>query len=107
MIALGMEPFAEIAYQECAIPINASLSVMVAPTAYIPGLNGRLNAICDRQNRRYLCADKIAANGDQAQPMPFDVSRLFEVEDAQGLKFEMSVKVISGRTSLLEYRRLA
>ena len=73
-------------------------------TGYIPGLNGRLSPILDTLNRKYLYADNIAVDGGQQQPVSFEVDKPFELEDAQGSKFEVSVKLISGRTSLLEYR---
>ena len=82
-------------------------SVVVHSTGYIPGLNGRLNPILDRQNRRYLYADNIAVDGGKAQPVPFEVDRSFELEDAQAARFQVTVKLISGRTALLEYRKLA
>ena len=82
-------------------------SVVVHSTGYIPGLNGRLNPILDRQNRRYLYADNIAVDGGKTQPVPFEVDRSFELEDAQAARFQVTVKLISGRTALLEYRKLA
>ena len=81
-------------------------SVILHSTGYIPGLNGRLNPILDTLNRKYMYADNVAVNGGQQQPVSFEVDKPFELEDAQGSKFEVSVKLISGRTSLLEYRRI-
>ena len=80
---------------------------MVAPARSMSGLNGWLNAISDRQHCGYPCTDTFGANGDQAQLVPFDLTRRFEVGDAQGVKFEIFGRVISGRPSLLECRRLA
>ena len=80
-------------------------SVIVQSTGYIPGLNGRLNPILDTGNRMYLYADNIAVNSGAQQPTTFEVDRPFMLEDAQGTVFEVTVRLISGRTALLEYRR--
>ena len=82
-------------------------SVIMHATGYIPGLSGRLNPILDTSKRMYLYADNIAVNGGQGQPATFEVDRPFKLEDAQGAIFEVTVKLISGRTTLLEYRKLA
>lgn len=102
MIALGMEALSGIADPRCTFPANVSFLLMVASDWHITGLNGRLNAILDGKNARHPCAGNIALNRDQLQSGPFDLSRPFEVEDAQDAKFEMPVKVLSGRTSFVE-----
>ena len=89
------------------MPISRYIgSLIVHSTGHIPGLNGRLNPILDTSNRTYLYADNIAINGDQVQPTTFVVNEPFELEDAQGNRFEVCVKLIVGRTALLEYRQL-
>ena len=94
------------------LPVRLSLtrnigSVLVHSTGYIPGLNGRLNPILDRQDRRYLYADNVAINRGELQPVRFETNVPFELEDAQGTKFKATVKLISGRTALLDYQKLA
>ena len=81
-------------------------SLIVHSTGHIPGLNGRLNPILDTSNRTYLYADNISINDGQAQPTTFVVNEPFELEDAQGSRFEVCVKLIVGRTALLDYRQL-
>ena len=89
------------------IPIGRYVgSLIIHSTGHIPGLNGRLNPILDTSNRTYLYADNIAINGGQAQPTTFVVNEPFELEDAQGSRFEVYVKLIVGRTALIEYRQL-
>ena len=89
------------------IPIGRYVgSLIIHSTGHIPGLNGRLNPILDTSNRTYLYADNIAINGGQAQPTAFVVNEPFELEDAQGSRFEVYVKLIVGRTALIEYRQL-
>ena len=89
------------------MPISRDIgSLIVHSTGHISGLNGRLNPILDTSNRTYLYADNIAINGGQAQPTTFVVNKPFELEDAQGTRFEVRVKLIASRTSLLEYRQL-
>lgn len=82
-------------------------SLIIHSTGHIPGLNGRLNPILDTSNRTYLYADNISMNGEHKQPYSFAPNVPFELEDASGAKFEVEVKLIYGRTSLLEYRQLA
>ena len=94
------------------LPVRLSLSrnigsVLVHSTGYIPGLNGRLNPILDRQDRRYLYADNVAINRGELQPVRFETNVPFELEDALGTKFKATVKLISGRTALLDYQKLA
>lgn len=92
------------------VPVRMPLSrgvgsVIIHSTGYIPGLNGRLNPILDTSNRTYLYADNIAVSGGQQQPATFGFGKPFDLEDAHGNNFEVTVKLISGRTSLLEYRK--
>ena len=81
-------------------------SIIIHSTGYIPGLNGRLNPILDTSNRAYLYADNIAIDGGKTQPVTFSIDRPFKLEDAQGSRFEVCVKLIAGRTSLIDYRQL-
>jgi len=81
-------------------------SLIIHSTGYIPGLRGRLNPILDTSNRTYLYADNIAVNGGEQQPATFKINEPFELEDAIGARFEVTVKLIAGRTSLLQYRKL-
>ena len=82
-------------------------SLIVHETGHIPGLSGRLNPILDTSNRTYLYAENISMNGEHKQPYNFVPNILFELEDAQGAKFEVDIKLIYGRTTLLDYRQLA
>ena len=81
-------------------------SVIIQSTGYIRGLAGRLNPILDTSNRMYLYADNVAINGGLNQPASFSVDSAFELEDAGGAKFEVTVRFIHAKTSLLEYTRL-
>lgn len=81
-------------------------SIIIHSTGSIPGLSGRLNPILDTLNRTYLYADNIAIAGGKPQPTKFVVNEPIELEDAQGSRFEVIVKIIAGRTSLIEYRKL-
>jgi hypothetical protein len=80
-------------------------SLVIDSTGYIPGLAGRLNPILDTSNRTYLYADNIAINGGAAQPACFEVNEPFELEDANGMVTFVTVRLIAGRTSLLQYLR--
>ena len=103
-----IENFREDGEIDIRLPISRYVgSLIIHSTGYIPGLNGRLNPILDASNRTYLYADNIAINGGQVQPTTFVVNEPFKLEDAQGSKFEVNVKLIIGRTALLEYRQLA
>lgn len=82
-------------------------SKIINSTGYIPGLNGRLNPILDPHNRTYLYADNIAVNGGQQQPVTFEIDRPLELEDSLGSIFSVTIKIIRGRTSLLQYSRSA
>jgi hypothetical protein len=80
-------------------------SLVIESTGYIPGLAGQLHPILDTTNRTYLCAENIAINGSAAQPAAFRVNEPFELEDANGVVTFVTVKLIAGRTSLLQYLR--
>jgi hypothetical protein len=58
----------------------------------------------DTSNRTYLYADNIAIGG-ASQPTTFRVNEPFELEDANGVVTFVTVKLIAGRTSLLQYLR--
>lgn len=81
-------------------------STIVHGTGYIQGLSGRLNPILDTSNRTYLYANNVAIDGGKNQPAGFSIGTPFELQDAKGSKFRVSVKFIQARTSLLEYTRL-
>ena len=102
-----MEKISDGRNVDIRIPIGRNMgSLVIHSTGHIPGLNGRLNPILDTSNRTYLYADNIAINGGQAQPTTFVVNEPFELEDAQGSRFEVRVKLIVARTTLLDYRQL-
>lgn len=82
-------------------------SLVVDSTGYIPGLKGRLSPILDTSNRTYIYADNIAVNGGVQQPATFQINEPFELEDANGVVTFVTVKLIAGRTSLLQYLRPA
>lgn len=81
-------------------------SIIIESTGYIPGLDGRLNPILDSLNRMYLYADKISIEGGRKQPAGFTLNQPFEVEDAQGNRFELRVVAIRAASTLIEYTRL-
>jgi hypothetical protein len=88
------------------VPRSENLgSLIVHSTGYIDGLEGRLNPILDTSNRTYLYADNIAINGGLQQPATVVVDEPFELEDCHGTVFIVSVKLIFGRTTLLQYLR--
>ena len=88
------------------VPRSENLgSLIVHSTGYIHGLEGRLNPILDESKRNYLYADNIAINGGLPQPAKFVVNEPFELEDCHGTVFVVSVKLIFGRTALLQYLR--
>jgi hypothetical protein len=89
---------------EATLPRSDNIgSLVVQSTGYIPGLKGRLNPILDSSNRTYLYADNIAINGGVQQPATFAVNEPIELEDCDGNVFLVTVKLISGRTALLQY----
>ena len=81
-------------------------SIIVQGTGYIPGLDGRLNPILDSHNRMYLYADKISIENGQKQPVSFTLHQGFQVEDAQGDRFELRVIAIIAASTLIEFTRL-
>lgn len=80
-------------------------SVIFDSTGYIPGLQGRLNPICDSLNRTYLYAENIAINGGKPQPTYFTINEPIELEDVRGTVVYVTVQYISGRVSLLQFSR--
>ncbi len=78
-------------------------SIIVHGTGHIKGLKGRLNPILDTSNRTYLYADNIAINSGKPQPVSFDLNVPFELEDCDGNIFIATVKLILGRTALIQY----
>jgi len=78
-------------------------SLICHSTCYIPGLFGRLNIILDTSSRTYLYADNISMNREMQQPFAFKIGEPFILEDSNGIKMEVTVKYIQGRTSLVEY----
>jgi hypothetical protein len=85
---------------------NGGSVIFVEGTGFIPGLDGRLNPILDAQDRTYIYADNIAVEGGKRQPVNFTTGRPFQAEDVQGNSFEITVVIIIGRSSLIEYRRI-
>ena len=81
-------------------------SVVIAEgTGYLPGLAGRIEPILDTSNRTYLYAKNIAIGGGQQQPVPFvPGEEELHLMDANGIEMLVRVAVITGRSSLLEYR---
>jgi hypothetical protein len=91
---------------EVILPRTDNLgSLVIESTGYIPGLAGRLSPILDTSERTYLYADNIAINGGALQPVAFRVNEPFELEDANGVVTFVTVRLIAGRTSLLQYLR--
>ncbi len=81
-------------------------SVIIQSTGYIPDLKGRLNPIRDTSNRTYLYADNIAINGGKLQPVSFQLGDTFTLEDNEGTRYRVVVRLLEARTSLLEYRKV-
>ncbi|MBD9489941.1 KGGVGR-motif variant AAA ATPase [Ensifer sp. ENS11] len=81
-------------------------SAVLQSSGYIPGLNGRLNPILDTLNRTYLYADNIAVDGGKKQPTAFTVDEPFILEDNQGNVIRAAVRLIEGRTTLIEYEKV-
>lgn len=80
-------------------------TVIIHSTGYIPGLTGRLNPILDTSNHTYLYADNIAIDGGANQPAQFKLDEPIELEDSNGVVTFVTIKLIAGRTSLLQYLR--
>jgi hypothetical protein len=72
----------------------------------LPGLVGRLNPIRDTLGRTYMYGDNLSFQDSPEQPFSFSENQPFTVEDAFGTVFEVTVRAILGRTSLLDYRSL-
>ncbi|WP_413711645.1 KGGVGR-motif variant AAA ATPase [Rhizobium sp. Rhizsp82] len=81
-------------------------SVIVQSIGFIPGLQGRLNPILDTLDRTYLYADNIAINGGKRQPTEFKLDQSLILEDSAGKSFRVYVRLIQGRTTLLDYEPL-
>ena len=81
-------------------------SIIIESTGYIPGLDGRLNPKFDSHNRMYLYADNISIENGQKQPASFNLNQPFQVEDAQGDRFELRVVAIVAASTLIEFTRL-
>lgn len=82
-------------------------SIIIHSTGYIDGLSGQLNPILDTNDRTYLYASNIAIDGGKRQPVTFSVDEPFILEDAHGHVFRAIVRFIEGRTSLVEYEKVA
>ncbi|MBU1316005.1 MAG: TIR domain-containing protein [Alphaproteobacteria bacterium] len=78
-------------------------SIIIQSTGYIPNLTGRLNPIKDTLDRTYLYADNISINGGKRQPAEFLLNEPFTLEDSRGAFASIIVKLIEGRTTLIEY----
>lgn len=80
-------------------------SQIISSTGHLPVIQGRLNPILDTHNRTYLYANNIAINGGVQQPAPFKVNEPIQLEDANGVVTNITVKLIAGDTSLIQYLR--
>jgi hypothetical protein len=80
--------------------------IFPSSTGNVPGLAGSLNPIRDTNNRTYIYARNISIDDSSFQPARFEVGRPFTAEDARGNRFSLTIKVILGRTSLIEYQLL-
>lgn len=78
-------------------------SLICHSTGHISGLEGRLNPILDTSNRNYIYANNIAINGGMNQPVTFRVNEPIHMEDCHGVVFQVTVRFIASRVSLLEY----
>lgn len=75
-------------------------------TGDVPDISGRLNPIRDNLGRMYAYGDNLSFDDSPAQPFSFDVDEDFEVEDAHGARARLTVRVVLGQTSLLDYQLL-
>ncbi len=98
---------------EPAIPVSIVMkdeqdtgSLIVHSTGHLPGLKGRLNPILDTSNRTYLYAENIAVDGGKPQPTPFTIGEPNTLEDASGIKIQLTVRHIAGQVALLDYVRI-
>ena len=55
----------------------------------------------------HISAYPCAVTVDEARPVPLHVGQPLQAGSAEGVTFELSAKVVSGRTRLLVYRRPA
>ncbi len=69
----------------------------------VPGLNGRLNPICDTFDRMYLYADNISIEEGRPQPVHFRLGKPLRVTDAYGVEMFIKIVDITGQSSLVEY----
>jgi len=82
---------------------NIGSVIYPSGTGYIPGLKGRLNPILDSLNRNYIYADNIAVNGGQQQPVAFEINKVLNLEDCDGVTMQVMIRLIQGQISLIEF----
>ncbi|MGV1804597.1 KGGVGR-motif variant AAA ATPase [Agrobacterium vitis] len=82
-------------------------SLIIQSVGYIPGLDGRLNPLRDTSDRTYLYAENIAVEGGKRQPVEFQVNEAITLEDSQGALYRVVVRLIEGRTTLIDYQKIS
>lgn len=80
-------------------------SIICHDTGYIPGLEGRLNAIFNTDSTAYLYADNIAIDGGKKQPVMLRINEPYELEDSNGVVMVVRIMHVQGRTSLIQFIR--
>ena len=75
-------------------------------SGHIPGLRGRLSPILDPSGSTYLYADNIAINRGATQPVQFAFGEPLNLQDSDGVKKNIFIIAIVGRSVLLEYRNV-
>jgi len=75
-------------------------------TGEVSTLKGRLNPILDTSGRTYIYGDNVSFNNESIQPAEFKVSVPFIAEDALRNRFNLEIKFILGRTSLIDYQKI-
>jgi len=81
-------------------------SVIIERTGHVPGLNGLLNPKLDSHDRMYLYAVDISIENGKKQPADFVLNQPFQVEDAQGNRFQLKIVAIIAGSSLVEFTQL-
>jgi hypothetical protein len=66
----------------------------------------RHNPIKDTLERTYLYADDIATDGGEPQPVSFEIGESLELENRRGERDNAIIKLIEGRTALINYEKL-
>lgn len=88
-----------------AMPTGGS-AIFEDGSGHLPGLDGRLTPIRDTHNRTYIYGKNLSFRDRPDQPASFDLDSTFTAEDADGVRMQLTVLGIIGRTSLFRYTRI-